>query len=82
MSKWIYRVTKHGWGGWVLHEETVGAGEMPGMIQDAKMANVWWAPVPTAFQSHGHSDGATTVIVTRDDGAFECPISVLLEKQI
>lgn len=81
MTKWIYRRTKSGFAGWVLHTETVGCGEMPGMIQDKKMANVWWTPIPTDFQSHGYSDGATTVIVTNEHGVHECPVSQLLQRK-
>lgn len=80
--KWIYRSTRTGFAGWVLHTDTVGCGEMPGMIQDPKMANVWWAPVTTDYQPHGYSDGATTVIVTNEDGGHECPVSALLEKKV
>ena len=81
MTKWIFRLTRSGFGGWVLHEETVGCGEMPGLIQDKKMANVWWIPVLTDYQPHGYPNGATTVIVTNENGAHECPISELLERK-
>jgi hypothetical protein len=82
MTRWIFRRTKTGFGGWVLHEEKEGCGPTPpGALVEKKMAMCWWVPVLTEFQTHGHSDGATTVIVTRDDGAFECPISELLERK-
>ena len=82
MTKWIFRLTEWGYGGWVLHEEKEGCGPTPpGAIAEKKMAMCWWVPVPTDYQSHGYSEGPTTLLVTRDDGVCECPLSKLLERK-
>ena len=82
MTRWIFRLTRTGFGGWVLHEEREGCGPPPpGVIAEQKMAMCWWVPVPTEHQPHGYLDGATTVLVTKEDGIHEVPVSELLEKK-